>query len=826
MGLQALAAGLVIKVKDNATGTLKTVGKGFDSLREKGDKLRSAASSASGALKGFAVAGAGVAAILGAMGKQAIDFEKQMSAVRAITGLSRADMAPLTAEIKRLGATTVFSATEAAQGAENLARAGFSSTEIIAALGGVLNAAAADGIDLATASNIVASNVRAFGLEAGEAVRVADALAGVSANANVNMTQLGEALKFVAPVSRTLGVSIEETAIALGILGDAGLQGSIGGTALKNAMIKLAKPTKEGAALMKRFGFEAQTTNGKLDMRRTLANLLTTMQKIPNRLDKVAFGQEVFGIRGAAAMDNFVAAMEVKGKDFGTIVDDMAGKLPGAAKRMADVRVDNVAGAFTLLGSALEGLAIEVFSGKLGDMKDNIKFVADAVGVLVIVLQNTAAVMRGDANPELDAFRAKYGAITDTLIQFGVGMKKGLDYISLAVEWAKRAGTEFTKTFGPDADLTTGLGTALVVAAPVVAILGVLAGAASIVAAPFLLAGEAILGVLSAVGLGAAVAGVGLGVFAGTVNATKGEGESFGGALMRTFGDLLATGKDFFDGVQSGVDTYIMPAFESMKTAGKDLLAAFDPVFSVLGDSFASTGSSGFEMGETIIAAIGAVAKVLSWLVSNILAPVIGFFMNNFVAGFISGIADVVGGFMDLVSGTGSVSDSLLRILGGVAKTFLNIFVTPLRMAIDAVISAAEVLGLGDNEIVKGAKGALEVLRFKEGPLAAGRSDATQADANARFKARQDQRAAGVDAALRKPGAAAAAASSPVVNVTAKAGDQKIDVKNTMNIDGREITAATGKVELENLERLGGVQTPYFNRGIKSAGNTSIPRGR
>ena len=160
------------------------------------------------------------------------DFEAQMSRVEAIAGATGEEMEKLNDLALQLGSDTAFSASEAAEGMENLASAGFTVNEIMEAMPGLLDLAASSGADLATATEIAASAVRGFGLEASDTTHVADVFAEAAARTNAQTEDMGEAMKYIAPVAKAMGQSLEETAAAVGILSDAGIKGSQAGTSL------------------------------------------------------------------------------------------------------------------------------------------------------------------------------------------------------------------------------------------------------------------------------------------------------------------------------------------------------------------------------------------------------------------------------------------------------------------------------------------------------------------------------------------------------------------------------------------------------------------
>ena len=202
---------------DAATRGLGKASKGFKKLKTNISKANESLGKISQGIRGAALATAPFTLATGLAVREASNFEAQMSVVQSVLLGTKEDMIGLSDVTKTLGATTVFTAKEAADGAEFLARAGFEMRDIISALPGVLDAAAASGIGLGEAANIVASNIGAFGLEANQAIEVADALALTTALTNTNMIELGEGMKFVGQKAARLGFSVEETATAMGI---------------------------------------------------------------------------------------------------------------------------------------------------------------------------------------------------------------------------------------------------------------------------------------------------------------------------------------------------------------------------------------------------------------------------------------------------------------------------------------------------------------------------------------------------------------------------------------------------------------------------------
>lgn len=329
---------------------------------------------------------------------KAAKFEQQMSTVGAITRATEDDLASLRKEAQHQGVISVFSATESAQAMEYLARAGAQPKEIIAGLGGVMAAAAADGIELATASDIVSQVVKGMGMQWSEASHVADVLALTSAKANTNITSLGESFTYGVSQAKSMGISVEETAAVFGKLADAGLKGSLGGTAFTNMLLKLAKPTSEGRALLKKWGIELNKKDGTL---RKIGDIVADVQakigKLGTATQKAEAAAAIFGIRGARAYNALetagVASLKTLEKE---LIASSFGI--GAAQEMADKRLDNFLGSFKLFASSVEAVSIEFFGPLLGsfkeatqDLTNNLNKVIGAVQGLRD-MQNAAAV--------------------------------------------------------------------------------------------------------------------------------------------------------------------------------------------------------------------------------------------------------------------------------------------------------------------------------------------------------------------------------------------------------------------------------------------------
>ena len=291
-----------------------------------------------------------------------------MSRVEAISGASGESLDKLTEKAKTLGATTKFTATEAASAMNYMAMAGWDAEQMLSGIDGVLGLAAASGEDLGTTADIVTDAITAFGLAAEDVGHFSDVLAAASANANTNVSMLGESFKYVAPLAGSMGYSIDDTAEALGVLANSGIKASTAGTSMRTILTELAT----GVTLTsKAFG----------EMEISAANADGSMKPLKNVIDelRVAFAQmneqektanaNLFGDR---ALPSVLALVNAGTAD----INKLRGAIEncdGAATGMAETMQDNVAGGVTVLNSAIEGLWLSIydkFSGNIGEVLD------------------------------------------------------------------------------------------------------------------------------------------------------------------------------------------------------------------------------------------------------------------------------------------------------------------------------------------------------------------------------------------------------------------------------------------------------------------------
>lgn len=361
------SANNVAQAVDRQSKAAQRAAKEMDQLRKKyGDFSNGALKSldqidqASGNIRSAGVtmgaAGGMITAGLGSSIKLAADFESSMSRVGALSGASADDMERMSKTAERLGAETAFTSVQASEGMQFLAMAGFKTNDIIQAMPGLLDTAAAGQIDLGRAADITSNILSGFGMEAKETTRVADILTATFTNSNTDLNMLGETMKYVAPIGRASGQSIEEMAAATAKLGDAGIQGSEAGTALRATMIRLAKPPKEAADVLDQLGVSIADQAGRV---LPLSNVVGQFQEKTKGLteaQRLAAVSTVVGTEAASAFLTLMDAGQPKLEEFRTALENSG----GAAKKIADDQLNNLKGAMIMLSSATDGAKMAI----------------------------------------------------------------------------------------------------------------------------------------------------------------------------------------------------------------------------------------------------------------------------------------------------------------------------------------------------------------------------------------------------------------------------------------------------------------------------------
>ena len=317
--------------------------------------------------------------------KAAMDFEQGMAEVGAITRADDADMARLTENAREMGRTTKFSATQAAQGQKFLAMAGFKTNQIIHSMPGMLDLAAASGMDLGRTADIASNILTGFGMEASDMTRVANVMALAFSSSNTDVEQLGYAMKYAAPQAKALGFSIEQTAAIVSKLSDAGIQGQMAGTTLRGMIDSLTD--KGNVKKLKALKVDVVDKKGNL---RDLGTIIKEMDKRMSAkgwgsAKRASFIKDIFGARagtGANAIWDAVLSGSLE-----ELTQKYINEQDGAVQRMADKMNATAKGSLTQLGSALESVGIDLGNVLLPPLAETAKGLASIVGSVSGLLQ-------------------------------------------------------------------------------------------------------------------------------------------------------------------------------------------------------------------------------------------------------------------------------------------------------------------------------------------------------------------------------------------------------------------------------------------------------
>lgn len=352
-----------------------------------------------------AIAGAGSA--LAGLGAYAVkvgsEFESSMSQVAATMGMTTEEIhngseayETLATAAKNAGATTKFTATQAADALNYLALAGYDAATSAEVLPSVLNLAAAGGLELAYASDLATDAMAALGIEASadNLTQFGDQMAMASSKANYSVAQLGEAILTVGGTAKNLAGGTVELNTALGVLANRGIKGAEGGTALRNMILSLSAPTDTAAATLKSLGVSAFDAEGNLrPLNETFKDLDAAMQNLTGE-EKTNALNDIFNKVDLKSAEAMLAGC---GEEFDNLAEAIANS-DGAMQNMADVQMDNLKGQITLLQSAVEGLGVAFYENVNGKIKDAVSATAGYVSELNAVMNAAFADTENEEN--------------------------------------------------------------------------------------------------------------------------------------------------------------------------------------------------------------------------------------------------------------------------------------------------------------------------------------------------------------------------------------------------------------------------------------------
>lgn len=350
---------------DRLSAKYKKLGNAIEKQRQRGARRSE--------LRGQLFDTVAVGAVISAPIAVAINFEAGVSKLGAMTRTEGKVLDQLSAKARALGEETQFSATQAVGAMNFLGMAGFKPDQILSATPGVLNLAQAAGEDLGRTADISSNILSGFNLQADQMDRVGDVLTATFTRSNVNLSMLGETMKFVAPVAASTGASIEQVAAMAGKLGDAGIQGGRAGTVLRASFLRLASPTGAASDAIKELGVDVQDEFGNLRSVPEIFEQISGAMAGMGSAQKTGVVKTIFGEEAASGVIRLLDV--VKKGDLTEFIATLENANGEAAKVAADM-ANNTKGALKLLGSAVEGLSISIGSTLLPIIQWSAKAIA------------------------------------------------------------------------------------------------------------------------------------------------------------------------------------------------------------------------------------------------------------------------------------------------------------------------------------------------------------------------------------------------------------------------------------------------------------------
>ena len=385
------------------TSTLNNAGRSIDTLSGKISSGLGFGVLTGIGQKAFDTIAGGAKTLVSSVVSTGMAFESSMSNVQALSGATGADFEALSAKAQEMGAKTKFSASEAADAMGYMAMAGWNAKDMLNGIEGVMNLAAASGEDLASVSDIVTDAMTAFGLAAdgttkgvANATYFADTLAATAASANTNVGLMGETFKYVGTMAGSLGYSIEDVSLAIGLMANRGLKGSMAGTSLNSVMTRLATNTSGAREAIEKLGVKFYDSSGNA---RALGDVMTELRdatKGMNNEQKTALANTVAGME---AQKGLLAILNATDDEYNSLADSIKNST-GAAQKQADVKMDNLYGDVTRLKSAWDGLSIKIYTAvnALGKSKDGLGSMRSVVQSVTDIVNKTADAVENLSN--------------------------------------------------------------------------------------------------------------------------------------------------------------------------------------------------------------------------------------------------------------------------------------------------------------------------------------------------------------------------------------------------------------------------------------------
>ncbi|WP_409969620.1 phage tail tape measure protein [Bengtsoniella intestinalis] len=367
------------------------------------------------------LATAGIAAMLNEIKEAFMDcvevageFEASMSNVEALSGATSIELAALTEEAKDLGATTKYTATQVGDAMGYMGMAGWDATEMLEGMNSVLVLATAAGEDLANVSDIVTDNLTAFGLTAADTAMFSDVLATAATNSNTSVSIMGETFKTSASVAGALGYSVQDVAVAVGLMANSGVKGSIAGTALKNTFTGLLS----GATLTSEAFGDVEYTTANADG--TMKDFSDTIDDLRAYFDQMTEAEQVNNavtIAGTRGYNGLLAILNATDEEYASLTASINDST-GAAEAMAEIKLDNMVGDLTIMQSAWDGLSTTVGELFIPEMRSLYEIGTDVLNLGDEFVQDYPYVVKGAT-----AFVAVVGVGTTAMTGYAAATK-------------------------------------------------------------------------------------------------------------------------------------------------------------------------------------------------------------------------------------------------------------------------------------------------------------------------------------------------------------------------------------------------------------------
>lgn len=395
------------------------------------------------------------------------DFEAAMSEVKAISGATSQEFEQLTEKANQMGAVTKFTASESAEAFKYMAQAGWDVREMMDGIDGLMALAAASGEDLGITADIVTDALTAFGLSAKESGRFADVMAQAASATNTDVAKMGDTFKYVAPVAGALGYSIEDTAVAIGLMANSGIKASQAGTSLRSLLTNLTRPVGQAEDAINALGISITNTDGSV---KPLSQTLQDLRAKFGALTDSEKAQYAAMLAGQEGMSGLLAIVNASDQEFESLTEQINNS-SGAAQKMADVMMDNLSGKFELFTGALDSMKMSLGEKFKPYLIEALEWMTDKVPDVenaLLTAMNSFDHFFDNAKAKIDEFTA-----TDEWKNADLFEKIEIAWDELVAEpfsdWWNGSGK--LKVAGVARDIGTGIGSAI--SAGILALMGV-----------------------------------------------------------------------------------------------------------------------------------------------------------------------------------------------------------------------------------------------------------------------------------------------------------------------------------------------------------------